>query len=829
MLKLSLDGEWVARGAGMRELAATVPGSIHTDLLSANKIPDPFYRDNEAGLKWIGESDWVYSRKFSLERDFLEQEKILLSCAGLDTLATIKLNGKKVAATDNMFRQYYFEVKKHLRFGENKIEIMFDSPVNATRAAEKKSKLPQWVQMKAEPSIYHLRKQQCNYGWDWGASLPTCGIWRSLELIAFRRARLAEVQILQQHKSGRVTLKVNLSTEKIGKPKLSVAVALSKDGKTVAEGEASLREGRAGVELVVAKPELWWPNGMGAQPLYDICVELLDEDGELLDVWEKRIGLRTLRLERKNDKWGQSFQFAANGVPFFAKGANWIPGDAVLARMTPERYDDLLESAAAAHMNVLRVWGGGIYESPHFYDRCDELGLCVWQDFMYACSTYPVLDKAFVANAVAEAEDNVKALRHHACLALWCGNNELEQGLVGKTWTARTMARKDYLRFFRDTLGGVVKRLDPERDFIAGSPHNPTGDPFDANNPESGDAHLWKVWHGLEPFEWYRTCAHRFNSEFGFQSLPEPATLKDVILPEDENLTSRMMEYRQRSGVGNACIMKYLLDWFRLPTGFENTAWLSQILQGLAIKYAVEHWRRSMPRGMGTVYWQLNDTWQAPSWSSLDYYGRWKALHFMAQRFFAPVLLSLVEDMEKYEIEFHLTNDHALPLKGTIEWELLDTSGKNLACGTLAAEAKPRASTLVGVHLGKRFSLAKEVEKAGAHNVIFRAAFKGGDEIIAENTAFFRRPKHLSLRDPKIKTKVKAGKDGAFDVTLAGRYPALWVWLSMDGTALKCSDSFFHLFAGDTRTVTVRPEKKMSLGEFSRALKATSLFDTWRE
>ncbi|MCJ7751196.1 MAG: hypothetical protein MUQ65_08895, partial [Armatimonadetes bacterium] len=521
-------------------------------------------------------------------------------------------------------------------------------------------------------------------------------------------------------------------------------------------------------------------------------------------------------------KWGESFQFAANGVPFFAKGANWIPADAFATRVTRERYEDLLKSAAEANMNMLRVWGGGIYEDDVFYDLCDELGICVWQDFMFSCSTYPTFEEDFMRQVRAEAEDNVRRLRHHACLALWCGNNELEQGLVGEDWTDSQMSWKDYEALFDELLPKVVKELDPDRDYWPSSPHTPCADRADFNNPTCGDAHLWAVWHGREPFEWYRTCEHRFNSEFGFQSFPEPETTYGFTEGRDRNVTSYVMEHHQRSGPGNALIMHYMLDWFRLPTSFEMTLWLSQILQGMAMKYAVEHWRRAMPRGMGTLYWQLNDTWPGASWSSIDYHGRWKALHCMAKRFYAPLLVSGVEDPEAGTVELHVTSDLAEPKGMTLAWTLTDAAGARLAGKEMGVEAGPGQNTLVTTINLKRF-----LEEHGRRNLLVWLSLRDDAGVVSSNLVMFARPKHLELRDPGITWSVEEGGEGSFGVELRAEKPALWVWLSLGDADARFSDDFLHLFPGQSQTVIARPLAPMSREEFEAQLVVASLVDTY--
>ena len=615
------------------------------------------------------------------------------------------------------------------------------------------------------------------------------------------------------------------------------------DNAIVAQADVALADGTGVARLPIPEPQLWWPNNLGEQTLYTVEVELLGRDksrhyggdesrhyggdesrhygDRVLDACSKRVGLRTLRLDRHPDQWGESFQFVVNGVPFFAKGANWIPADAFVTRMTPERYRDLLQSTADANMNMLRVWGGGIYEQDDFYDLCDELGLCIWQDFMFSCATYPAFDEAFMANVRAEAEDNVRRLRHHACLALWVGNNELEQGLVGDEWTTGTMSWADYDKLFEGLLPDVVKRLDPERDYWPGSPHSPSNR-RDFNNPNEGDAHLWSVWHGRQPFEWYRTCDHRFNSEFGFQSFPEPRTVAGFTDPGDRNVTSYIMEHHQRSGIGNDAILQYMLSWFRLPTSFDMILWLSQILQGMAMKYAVEHWRRAMPRGMGTLYWQLDDCWPVASWASIDYHGNWKALQFMARQFNSPLLLSGVEDLERGTVELHVTSDLLEPTAADVNWWLVRADGTAVATGSTAIEAAPGANTRV-----ETLDLSAHVAAHGPRDLILGMELGVDGAAVSSNLVTFARPKHLELQEPEFEVSVVAAADGAFAVTVAARRPALWMWLDLPGPA-RYSDGFVHLFPGRPVTITVRPAVAMSLDEVRAGLVVRSLIDTYR-
>ncbi|MFW5786680.1 MAG: glycoside hydrolase family 2 protein, partial [Halanaerobiales bacterium] len=586
MKKLSLNGKWRLKQSDESNfINAEVPGCVHTDLIKAGEIDDPFYRNNEEKFMWIGESNWDYSRKFIVDSEFLNAKKLFIIAKGIDTLADIYINDKKVAFTNNMYRKWEFEVKNYLRKGENEIKISFYSPLAYLRKKDKEFFLPAWgVGDYRLHGAGWLRKQPSNFGWDWGPMLVTMGIWKDIELIALDKARIEEVKIEQYHQeSGSVKLNIDLVCEKVVTENLIVELDFSLNEEVKYYNKFEIEGEKAKIAFEVDEPELWWPNGMGEQPLYDLKISISESNGQKLDSDHKKIGLRELELVTEDDQWGQSFKFRANGKDFFAKGANWIPADAFVSRVKTKDYYRLLKSAAAANMNMLRVWGGGLYESDDFYEICDDLGLTVWQDFIFACGTYPGFDKDFMENVKVEAEENVKRIRHHASLALWCGNNEIEQGIAADEWDCEKvkMSWDDYKKLFDKLLPEIVAEHDPQTDYWPGSPHSPKGDRNDFNNPHWGDAHLWEVWHGKKPFEWYRNCNHRFNSEFGFQSFPEPKTVYGYTSEGDRNITSYIMEHHQRSGIGNTTIMQYMLDWFKLPAGFDNVLWVSQVLQGL--------------------------------------------------------------------------------------------------------------------------------------------------------------------------------------------------------------------------------------------------------
>ncbi len=817
MTTLILDGAWEFSQAKKNDwLPATVPGCVHTDLLAAEQIPDPYYRDNELDLQWIGEADWVYRTEFDVSVDFLAHKQQILRFNSLDTLATITLNGTQIGQTNNQFRAWEFDVAGQLQAGKNKLEIRFDSALQYCQSKNQERYLHAW---NSNVGVPYIRKSQCNFGWDWGPSFITCGILQKVELIGLDVARISDIHITQTH-GERVQLDVAVQAEVQDGSGLVVRAEVWLGDTSIDSKIVPVKDGAADLNFAIEEPRLWWPNGLGDQPLYRVVVELRTAD-ELFETQSRQIGLRQLKLVRQPDEWGESFHFECNGVPFFSKGANWIPADTFVTRVDEAWYRNLIQSAADANMNMLRVWGGGIYEPDVFYDLCDELGICVWQDFMFACAAYPTDDPKYFANIEVEAAEQIKRIRHHASLALWCGNNELEQGLVDDTWTNSAMSWQDYSRWFDVRLREIVSHLDPQTDYWPGSPHSPHGNRLNFNHPDWGDAHIWDVWHGMEPFEFYRTCMHRFNSEFGFQSFPEPATLDMVLEEEDKNVTSFVMEQHQKNGAGNSKIMTYMLDWFRLPSSFEDTIWLSQIQQGMAIKYAVEHWRRTMPRGMGTLYWQLNDCWPVASWSSLDSLGRWKALHYMAKHFFAPTLLSAVENVDAGTLEIHVTHDKPEPFEGTIVWQMFTAQdGALVEEGEQACRVSATESQLVTT-----LDFKHSILKHGVRNLFVRFMLLSADgELVSRNVTYLSRPKHILLQPPTITADITKEANIA-TIQLKTDLPAMWVWLEFDGSAHGFSDNFVHVFPGDEVEITL--ETELPVEELEQAIYVSSLWDTF--
>ncbi len=823
MLTVDLAGQWTLSQVGESlTVPAAVPGSVVADLLAAGKLPDPYWRDNEVDLQWIGRADWAFRRTFDVPAELLAHDRVLLRCEGLDTLATITINGKRIARTDNMHRTYEFDVATSLKRGSNEIIVRFDSAVKYCDAKDAKRKIIRCGEEITSASFGYLRKCACNFGWDWGPMLTTAGIWRPIQLIAFDDARLTDLYVRQAHGRKKVTLDLAATIDAAGKGKRTAAFTVRYKGRKVADATAPIRAGKAKAQIVIDTPKLWWPAGMGDQPLYDVEVELLDAAGGLLDTDTRRVGLRSLEVVQTKDKWGTSFHFEANGVRFFAKGANWIPADAVLHHVTEDDYRRLLDDALAVNMNFIRVWGGGIYEEDIFYDLCDEMGLCVWQDFAFACAGYPAFDEAFNANVEIEIEQTMRRLRHHPSIAIWCGNNEVEGTVVDDEWSDTTMSWADNKLLFDRVIGKVARATDPDRLYWPSSPHTPGANRREVNDPTRGNAHLWQVWHGTEGFDWYHTSGHRFVSEFGFQSFPEPRTVNAYTAPSDRNITHPIMEHHQRSPIGNSKIMNTMLEWFRMPKSFEATLWLSQIQQAMAIKTAVEHWRRSMPRTMGAIYWQLNDCWPVASWSSIDYFGRWKALHYEAARFFAPEMLSGKLDSDTGIVDVVVVSDTLKAQTGTFSWALTTVDGQEIVA--MSESVKLPANTSKRI---ERIDLSEMIELFGPENLMLWMDLTIRGRRVSSDLILCAKPKQLELVAPTIATKVKRLAEGVFEVTLKAKRPALWTWIELKSTEAIFSDNFIHLPAGEARTILISPDKPMTVEQVKKKLRIQSLVDTF--
>jgi beta-mannosidase len=814
MKTLNLAGVWKLSAPSRNlEMSALLPGDNHSALLKAGKIPDPFWADNELQVQWIGREDWIYEREFKVPASALKENSVYLNIEHLDAIAAVKINGHIVAKINNAFVRLRVEIKKFLKAGGNRITLEFTSPEKAanTMAAKMPYAIPFSPAPVQSPHRNLIRKTQCHSGWDWGICLMVSGVYGSIYIGTTSVGRIEYVYTEQKHSRSAVDLTVHCEVDSPagGRTPFEIEFGDQKVSTTV-----TLQPGLNRLKKVVHIPQakLWWPNGFGAQALYHLTVRV---GGDEL---RKRIGLRTIEVVYKNDKDGLSLVFVVNGKPIFCKGANWIPADALPQRATRAVLDDLLSSAADAHMNIIRVWGGGTYESDDFYDLCDEKGLLIWQDFMFACSTYPASDE-FLDNVREEARHQVKRLRDHTCLALWCGNNENVGAL---SWYPETRANRDrylvdYDRLNEGVLGDTVRELDPTRLFWPSSPCGGPGDYSDCwHDNKRGDMHSWEVWHESKPFERYLELTPRFCSEFGYQSFPSVEGIRTYAPPDQFNVTSPILEHHQRNVGGNTRITENMTRYFRFPEGFENFVYLSQVQQALAIKMGVEHFRSLRPLCMGAIYWQLNDLWPVCSWSSLEYGGKWKLLHYLAKRFFAPVLITAKQMGDTVEI--YGLNDQFEALAATARLRVIDFSGKVLKTLRFSHRLAAGSSTLL-----KKIPLKDLVKNP--NEAFLSLELKAGSKVI-RNEHFFTVYKRCMLKKPRVSMKIAQAPKG-FTVTLTTDVPAFWVRLDVTGVRGEFDDNGFALLPGASKRLLFTPKEKTTLAAFGKNLTLRSLRDTY--
>ncbi|MBR4668822.1 MAG: glycoside hydrolase family 2 protein [Butyrivibrio sp.] len=798
MVKMYLHDGWKMKRCGEDTWhEACVPGTVYTDLLENGLMEDPYYRDNEDKALALMDYDYEYQTKFSVdkEKEFGECRDVLLSFEMIDTVGDVYLNDNHLGSTLNMHRTYEFPVKDILK-DENVLRVVLHSPTKFIKEEFKKD--PVLGSEDCSMGFPKLRKAHYMFGWDWGPRLPDAGIMRPVTLIGIEETRFSSVYVKQAHSETKVELKIETETENEGNFDIVVSVT-SPDGATLVNRQDVSKT------IVIDKPELWWPNGYGKQPLYTVKVELLAKAGErgndaesrILDVWEKKIGLRTMEISREKDKYGEEFAHKVNGVKIFAMGADYIPQDNILGRVNKERTRVLLKHCADSHFNCIRVWGGGYYPEDDFYDICDELGLVVWQDFMFACAVYR-LSEDFEENICTEIVQNVRRLRHHASLGLWCGNNEMELFVGQEHWGAKFTLKSDYVKMYEYLFPKIMKKEDPQTFYWPASPSSGGG--FDEPNDENrGDAHYWDVWHGNQPFTEYRKFHFRYLSEFGFQSFPSVKTIESFTLPEDRNIFSYVMEKHQRNNAANGKIMNYMSQTYLYPESLSELVYYSQLLQAEAIRYGVEHFRRNRGRCMGTVYWQLNDCWPVASWASIDYEGRWKALQYYAKRFFAPILISCEE--KGYLDQRVSVNDEKDPIKKSIR---LNVHNETMERRSLSVCWQLRNSKADVIESSEEELVIEpltavwfdeiSMDKADLYENYVSYQLLDEGEIISEGTVLFCPPKHFKFADPKLSVRVEDD-----EIVVSAESYAKSVEISNENDDLLLSDNFFDLNGGERR------------------------------
>lgn len=805
-MKKTLNGSWQFRRQGGEWKTATVPGCNFLDLIANSDIPDPFVGLNESKVGFVGESNWEYRRSFELTEEEFECDEVLLNCKMLDTICDVRLNGRLLFSGDNCFVGYSVPARELLTAGKNEIEIVFYSPVNYVK--EKYSKCLTPRNSNGQNGIVHIRKPQCHFGWDWGPVLPCCGITKDIELEFVKSARIDYLGVCQSVVDSNGVIEASAQIAAYGDYECTLTL-ICPDGK-------KLKKSGESAKFIIENPELWWTYELSQskkQPLYTVKAEI-KANGKTVDTVSKKTGIRTVELNRSRDEYGQNFQFVLNGVPLFIKGANYIPPDSFITRFTPDRLDYLLEAVIFSNINMLRVWGGGYYESDEFYAACDEKGILVWQDFQFACQAYPFFDGEFLENVKREVEYNVKRLCAHPSLAVWNGNNEIED--MHMSW-AHMRKYVDWTeKFFYHILEPEIRKYDKSTPYTPGSPigkaHN---EGVSADNV--GDTHLWGVWHGLKPMDYYRTRMTRFCSEFGFESLPDIKAVGQYAQRRDWFLESDVMKAHQKCANGNDKMIYYIVSRFNLPVRFVDLIYLSQVTQNECIADATEHWRRNKGRCNGSMYWQLNDCWGVCSWSSLDYYGNYKALQYGARHFNAPLTVSAEDTKEG--VRLFVLNDFDSDKIVDIEYELFDFEK-----GTLEKEKKSVFVQRVENICAFDLKIADIRHKYDLKKTGMAIRLYENESLLEQKTVLFDSEKKLALPKARLKTKIKILAD-ELEITVGADRFARLVRVESSRSILPFSDNFFDILPGESKTVKIKKDPSMTLRDLAESINVFSLSD----
>lgn len=819
-------------------LPATVPGEVHMDLLDNEIIEEPFYRLNEREQQWIGQVDWEYRTNFQIPKELADCKHLELVFEGLDTYADIYINGIRLGTTDNMFRTWMFDVAGYISEGDNVLHIVFNNvfKVNLPKWEEapfRRLAPPTNDQSDVQLSLYS-RKAGFHYGWDWGPRLITAGVWRPAYLRGWNDARLDHLHIVQkQVDEDKAELELNYEITSDSRQPLNLVLDIGEE--RYIEQSVQLDEGHQHVtfNLTLPEPELWWTNGLGKQPMYHFKGVLL-KGTKVLDKKQHSVGLRSLRIVRDKGKIGRSFYVELNGYPVFMKGANYIPQDNFQRRVTPARHQHIIESAARANMNMLRVWGGGIYEDDYFYELCDRHGILVWQDMMFACGMFPA-DDDYLATVAQEVKDNVRRLRNHPSIALYCGNNENEMiwHLAWKNQFSKEIQDRyedELHQLFYETIPQAIQEVDSHRYYHPTSPD--VG--FDGRPYENGNLHYWGVWHGKEPFNSYNRYIARFLTEYGFQSYPEYSTIEKFSDPEDRYLQSKVMHSHQRCTAdnrrdeeyGNRLITHYMDQHYRRPKDFDMFTYVSRLLQAYGVETAIKAHRRNRANNycMGTLYWQIDDCWPVASWSSIDYYGRWKALHYRARHLYKPVILSTVAEQGRLCI--YVISDLLLTLNDAqLHLELLDFEGNRKWSSEQSIQIAPNTSE---VHLSK---LKDElIENLDPSRHLLSAEIVHEDRRLFRDLYYFAEPKDLDLPKPNIHLQTEK-TDAGFNITVSTQNLARDIYLSLAGDTGKgtFSDNYFDLLPNEEVTIAYKPEdgSHPTKTAFDSALQIINLTDSY--
>ncbi len=811
---------WEFRKIGDKEwLHANVPGTVHLDLMSNKIISDPFSGDKEKDLQWIDTCSWEYQTFFDCDSSLLASNHIELQFDGLDTYAKIFLNDVLLQSTDNMFRTWKVDCKNVLKGKQNHLLVQFESAIKKGKELAKQLSYT----LPGEERVF-TRKAAYQYGWDFAPRFVTCGIWRPVSLVSWDIFQISDLHIMQDEVSDTVAnmvIEVHVKADIASTIYFKTLIEGTKRDSVYFEQQVRPGENTLNLNFKVRKPKLWWCNGLGESFMYHMSIQC-SNIYQKSEIRKASFGIRKIEFVQKNDTIGGSFYFKLNGIPVFMKGANYVPADVFLPRVKEDRYKEIVQSAVDANMNMLRVWGGGVYEDDQFYKQCDENGILVWQDLMFAGSVYPG-DTAFLGNATQEVIDNVQRLHNHPCIALWCGNNEIDEGWNNWGWqkqyhysTSDSLKLwKDYQKLFEIILPDVLRQQDPERFYIASSPFIGWAH---AESVFQGDAHYWGVWWGQEPFSAYESHVGRFMSEYGFQGMPSYSSFKKFSDEKDLSLASLSVKNHEKHSAGFQTIQKYLERDYKQPKDFENYCYVSQLLQAEGMKTAIESHRRAKSTCMGTLYWQLNDCWPGISWSSTDYFGNWKASHYVAKSAYQKFLIS-AENRDSV-LSVTVVSDEQTLLKAKFRLQLMDFGGIVLWKDSGNISVKYANSKVIFTS-----PVSKILGQANKGKVLLKMEIENDKKILASNVFYFTEPKNLSLEKPEIKYDLVADKVNKFSLTLISKTLAKNIFIDFADEKIKLSDNYFDLLPGEKKTVEV--ESSLDLNALTQKIKVKSLFDTY--